>query len=236
MVQTERKNFNIVIDENYPGLVKKGTEYIFDGNLKSDFSIEIRLDKKIYIKGSTETKKHINSIKGIKAEGQIKAGYNINIVDGDIESYESIISGMDIIVSGIIKANYCLEALGSIEAGKLIKSGWDIKAGIDIESGLGIESGENIRAGGNIKAAHDIRSDKRIEAGGSIEAGWGIRAALSVSCAGTLSAQYGIFAGVCTFKVIPTDENLVENYYRKVICGKLICGEVLHGILEEKES
>jgi hypothetical protein len=236
MVQKEGLNLNLVVDENYPGLEKKGTEYRLSGDLKSDFNIEIQLDKKLVVSGYIDAKRNIKSNKSLKAEGQIKAGYSINIADGDIESLESINAGMDIIATGIIKASYCIEALGSIKAGKMIKSGWDMKSGTDIESGLSIESGEGIKAGGNIKAVHDIRSDKRIEAGGDIESGWGIRAVLYVSCEGTLSAQYGVFAGVCTWKEIPTDDNIVETRERKVMCRKLIRGKVLYGILEEKES
>ena len=32
MVQAEGFNMNLIIDENYTGLIKKGTEYKFDGN------------------------------------------------------------------------------------------------------------------------------------------------------------------------------------------------------------
>jgi hypothetical protein len=236
MVQKEGLNLNLVVDENYPGLLKKGAEYRLDDDLKSDFNIEIKLDKRLVVWGYIDAKRNIKSNQSLKAEGQIKAGYSIDIADGDIESYETINAGMDIIASGSVKASYCIEASGSIKAGKMIKSGWDLKSGIDIESGLSIESGEGIKAGGSIKATHDIRSDKRIEAGGDIEAGWGIRAVLYISCDGTLSAPYGVFAGVCTWKEIPTDDNIVETRDRKVICRKLICGEVLYGILEEKES
>ena len=118
----------------------------------------------------------------------------------------------------------------------MIKSGWDIKAGIDIEAGLGIEAGEGIQTKKNIKAANDIKVGKRIEAGENIEAGWGIRSGLFVSCQGTVSAPYGVYVGVCTWKDIPTDDNLIETNDRKIFCRKLIKGKVLYGILVEKED
>jgi hypothetical protein len=100
----------------------------------------------------------------------------------------------------------------------------------------GIQSVDGIQAKRNIKAATDIRAEKRIEAGGDIEAGWGIRSVLYISCEGTLSAQYGIFAGACTWKVIPSDDSLLEANDRKIFCRKLLSGEVLYGILVEKEN
>ncbi|MDD4923779.1 MAG: hypothetical protein PHF74_02945 [Dehalococcoidales bacterium] len=236
MVQTEGLNLNLVIDESYPGLMKKGIEYRFDGDLKSDYNIEIELDKKLYVTGVIEANRNIKSNKSLKAGENIRAGHSINISDGDIECGETIVAGVDIIAEGNIKASYCVEATGNIQSGKMIKSGWDMKAGVDIKAGMGIESREGIKAGRNIKAAQDIRADKRIEAGGDIEAGWGIRSVLCISCEGTLSAQYGIFAGVCTYKVIASDDSLLEANDRKIFCRKLISGDVLYGILVEREK
>ena len=87
----------------------------------------------------------------------------------------------------------------------------------------------------NIKALNDIKANKRIEAGGDVEAGWGIMSVLLISCQGTLSAQYGIFAGVCTWKEIPADESLLEANDKKIFCRKLLCGNVLYGTLIERE-
>ncbi len=236
MGQKEGSNLNLIVDESHPGLLKKEMEYVYDGNLKSDYTIEIQLDKKLYVRGAIDSKKNITANITIKADENIKAGNNINIMDGDIECGETIFVGNDLVVEGNIKANHCILANGNIKAGKIIKSGWDLKASLDLESGMGIASGEGIKVGRNIKAAQDIRAEKRIEAGGDIEAGWGIRSVLCISCNGTLSAQYWIFAGVCTYKVIPSDDSLRESDDRKIFCRKLLSGNVLYGILVEKEN
>jgi hypothetical protein len=45
MVQSAGINMNLIIDESYPGLIKSGVEYKIDGNLKSDFNIEVNPEK-----------------------------------------------------------------------------------------------------------------------------------------------------------------------------------------------
>ncbi len=63
-------------------------------------------------------------------------------------------------------------------------------------------------------------------AGTYIKAGWGIVSFLSISCKLELSAKLRIFAGVCNWRKISQDDE-------KIICGKLVSGEVAFGTLEE---
>lgn len=61
----------MLIDKNYKGLIDEGIKYRIEGDLKTDESLEINLDKWLYVSGC------IKAGEGIKAGLGIKAGFSI---------------------------------------------------------------------------------------------------------------------------------------------------------------
>ena len=132
--------------------------------------------------------------------------HDVSNFDGNLEIAENL--GAVFFREVSVTGNLLAKAGSGIEAGSGIKAGGGIKAGLDIEAGWGIEVGWGI------------------EAGEGIEASSGIKAGLSIKCKLTLSSGLRIFAGIATFE-IPSGDRL------KIICGKLVKGQVCYGKLVE---
>lgn len=132
------------ITKDYPGLtISENGEYILNGDLISDESIEIDLDDYLVVTGSIKEKYGIKAICGIKAGWDIQAGW-------------------------VIQAGFGIEAVCGITAGWSIKAGlnitsWDgIIAGWGIEAGTYIDCGKRIFAGTSVDYS-DYTCDKTIQ-------------------------------------------------------------------------
>ena len=163
------------IDKLFNGLKRIANgDYVWEGDLISEETIEIDLDDRFVVKGRIESKKSIIIRCGIKAGRGIKAGCGIEAGWG-------------------IKAGYGIEAGDGIKAGRGIEAGWGIKAGYGIKAGWDIKAGWGIKAGCGIEAGDGIKAGWGIEAGYGIEAGWGIEARTFIS------VKKRIFAGLSIY-------------------------------------
>ena len=132
------------IDKLFNGLKQIANgDYVLEGDLISEETIEIDLDDRLVIKGVIKSGRNIITRCSIKAGDGIKAGWGIEAGWG-------------------IKAGCGIEAGWGIEAGCGIEAGWGIKAGCGIEAGWGIEAGDGI------EAKTFINASKRIFAGISL--------------------------------------------------------------------
>ena len=135
------------IDKLFNGLKRIANgDYVLEGDLISEETIEIDLDDRFVVKGKIRAKKSIVVRRGIEAGWGIKAGCGIEAGDG-------------------IKAGW------GIKAGDGIKAGCGIKAGDGIEAGWGIEAGCGIKAGCGIEAGWGIEAEKFIDVKNRIFAG-----------------------------------------------------------------
>ena len=146
---------NLIINENYPGIIKEDNHYVFNGSIESENSIEFRFNKLLLVKGSIITDGLIIAEDSIEAENSI-------IAEDLIRSKGSIIAKRWIKSGGSIAAENSIEAGNSIEAEDWIKAedsikteDW-IKAGKWIEAKNTIEVETTIEAGGLIKAENWI--------------------------------------------------------------------------------
>lgn len=111
------------IDKFWNGLkrISDDGEYVLEGDLVSEETIEIVLDNCFVVKGRIESKESIIVRCGIEAGEGIKAGKGI-------------------------KAGWGIKAGKSINAGGGISAGDDINAGESINAGDDINAGESINA------------------------------------------------------------------------------------------
>ncbi|MCL2647212.1 MAG: hypothetical protein FWD61_09430 [Phycisphaerales bacterium] len=102
---------DLIVNENYPGLVKDGGVYRLDGDLKSDGSIIIRLDAWLIVE------------KGIEAGSGIKAGLSI-ICKHVLRAMFSIFAGICIWkkIDDKDRSVTCLQCEGSVACGILIET------------------------------------------------------------------------------------------------------------------
>lgn len=127
----------------------------------------------------------------------------------------SIVAGGSITVDGHIVTKE------SIVASQITAWG-SIKAGRSIETRGSIESKD-----GNIEAeVGHIRAHGYIKSNGFIKSGLGISATQSITCKSLLKFSNHCFAGVCSWREITDDD-------KKITCGKLEGGTVLHGNVVE---
>ena len=132
------------IDKTFAGLKRVANgDYVLEGDLICEETIEIDLDDRLVVRGKIESKKSIVVRLGIEAGEGINAGCGIKAGEG-------------------------IEAGWGINAGEGIEAGWGINAGEGINAGWGIEAGEGIEAGCGIKAKKFIECNKRIFAGISV--------------------------------------------------------------------
>ena len=123
------------IDKLFNGLKRIANgDYVLEGDLISEETIEIDLDDRFVVKGKIQAKKSIVVRCGIKAGWGIEAG-------SSIKAGEGIKAGCG------IKAGSSIEAGCSIEAGSSIEAGEGIKAGSSIEAGAFISTKKRIFAG-----------------------------------------------------------------------------------------
>ena len=101
------------------------------------------------------------------------------------------------------------------------KTNLSAKGYIFFRSGSGIEAGYGISAGSGISAVYGI------SAGSGIKAGWGIEAGLNIFCKLELSCKYRLFAGLCLWRNLNSDDE------KTITCGKLVSGTIEYGILNE---
>ena len=175
-------------------------------------------------------KKYIGKTDVSDYDGNIEIDENLGCVrfSGDVKASGYILAKEG---SGI-KARLGIEAGLGIKVGLGIETGWGIKAGLGIETGYGIKAGygiktkSGIKAGWGIEARDGIVAEDGIVAGWGIKAGLGIRAGYGISCKLELDIGLRIFAGLCLWRK-PTEDEM------KIICGKLISGEVCYGKLIE---
>ena len=103
----------MIIDKEFKGLADEGYRYRYDGGIVSAGSIEIKLDKGLYVTGSIKAGRSIKADQSIKACRFIEAG-------------EYITAGRFIEAGGSIKAGWSIEAGRSIKAGRYIEAGQSI--------------------------------------------------------------------------------------------------------------
>ena len=107
------------ITKDYEGLVRiQNGDYVLEGDLISEDTIEVELDDHLVVRGTISSKKSIFANRTIIAGEGIEAGCGIKAGDG-------------------IKAGW------GIEAGEGIKAGWGIEAGCRIFAGLSIFQDSN---------------------------------------------------------------------------------------------
>jgi len=72
----------MVIDKKFKGLKDEGWRYVFNGDIDTEESLEIKLDKYLYVSGSIEAGRYIKSGGYIEAGRYIKADDESGIVAG----------------------------------------------------------------------------------------------------------------------------------------------------------
>jgi len=189
----------------------------FDGHVEIAANLGVIRLNKILVKGRLVIKEGTF----LETDWSITAGGSI-VSDGSIKSGGFIDSGRELTAGGSILAEWYIDSVGSIKVGGTITVGGSIN------------SGGRITAGGSITAGGRITADLAIYSGGSIASGEGISAALSIECRHILKFKYHCFAGICTWEKIDADD-------KKITCGKIEGGTVLHGTvietgLEESEK
>ena len=112
----------LVITKDYQGIVDDGYRYKLNGNLISATSIDIQLDKGLYVQGFIEADGSINAGGYIDAGGYIEAGWSIN-------------------AGGYIEAGWSINADGSIAAGEGILAQLAITCKSTLKAKFGIYAG-----------------------------------------------------------------------------------------------
>jgi hypothetical protein len=64
----------LIIDENYEGIIDEGYRYVCKGSISFDFSIIVSLEKRLYVEGYIQAGKWIKAGESIQAGKWIKAG------------------------------------------------------------------------------------------------------------------------------------------------------------------
>jgi hypothetical protein len=96
-------------------------DYMLEGDLICEDSLEIELDDRLVVRGMVVAKKEIRVVR-------------------------TLIAGLGIEAGEGIEAGWGIKAGLGIEAGEGIEAGWGIKAGLGIEAGWGIKAGWGIEA------------------------------------------------------------------------------------------
>ena len=103
-------------------------DYVLEGDLISEETIEVDLDDRLIVRGSIVSKKSIIVRRTMIANCGIEAGWGIEAGEG-------------------IEAGCGIKAGWGIEAGEGIKAGWGIEAGEGIKAGTFIDVTKRIFAG-----------------------------------------------------------------------------------------
>mgnify|MGYP001255010796 CR=1 FL=1 len=94
---------NLIITREYPGLIDEGYRYKIEGNLSTQASIDIQLDKGLFVDEYIEADEYIRAGGSIKAGGYISAGEYIES-GGSIEAGSGILAQLSITCRTLLTA------------------------------------------------------------------------------------------------------------------------------------
>lgn len=196
------------IDKNFKGLeYVKNSHYVFNGDLKSEESIEIDLSRELRVHGSITTGGKLTSRRTVLVDGSILA--NDTIFVQVLLAAKYINSHEDIYVDGSIYSIYSISAEGQISAKDTIEA-----------SRGSIKAGRSIKAGTGIFAKDLIIAEK-----GCIESGAGITAGKTIRAKSFISAKGRIFSNMLPL-------GIEETFCPTIVCDYLKDGVVAYGKLK----